>query len=194
MRYVIGILIVMVLGFTSCDGRKTKNQALNESVDNFKKSVTIQVDEFVPEKYAEREVDTTLFNGFKIKIKHYTDMDNSVLFSKIKDTINYQTYYRNFKFDVMVEKDNKFIYKKSFNKTEANKILGYEPNLNRSSPFYNFEKLSVLQSIKVNYDITSTNEVAIDIVYAIPNTNKKALHQLIIDEHGKANFVHIKNI
>ena len=109
MRIFLGILLITVLGFTSCEGRISKTQALEKDIKEFQDSVSIQVDVYKPKNYLEREVDTTLSNGFRVKIKTYTDMDNNVLFTKIKDTINYQKYYRNFKFEILVEKSGKYL-------------------------------------------------------------------------------------
>ena len=192
MRNILGLLLIIVLGFTSCEGRITKNQALVEDIEEFKKTVSVQVDIYKPENYIERQVDTTLSNGFRIKIKAYTDMDNSVLFTKIKDTINYQTYYRNFKFDILVEKDSKVIYNKSFDKQKVNKAFKFNTNLAKGSELYNFDKLSILNAIQVDDD-PSINTVAIDVVYAIPETDKVSYHKILINDKGKANFIQTEN-
>lgn len=190
MRNLLGVLLIIIIGFTSsCEGRKTKNQALAEDIEEFKKTVNVQVEVYMPENYAERKVDTTLSNGFRVKIKAYTDMDNSVLFTKIKDTINYQTYYRNFKFDILVEKDNKVIYNKSFDKQKANKAFKFNSNLVKGSELYNFDKIAILNAIQVDDDPSYTNMVAIDVMYAIPETDKLSHHKILINDKGKANFI-----
>lgn len=189
MRNILGLLLIIVLGFTSCEGRITKNQALAKDIEEFNKTVSVQIDVYKPESYTERQVDTTLSNGFKVKIKAYTDMDNSVLFTKIKDTINYQTYYRNFKFDILVEKDNKVIYNKSFDKQKANKVFKFNANLTKGSQLYNFNKLAILNAIQVDDDPSYTNMVSIDVMYAIPETDKVSHHKILINDKGKANFI-----
>ncbi len=105
MRNLLGLLLIFVIGLMSCEGRKTQKQALSEGIEVFKKEASLEVDLYQPETYAEREVDTLLSNGYRIKIKTSTDMENNVLFTKIKDTVNYQTYYRNYKFKISVEKE-----------------------------------------------------------------------------------------
>lgn len=189
MRNILGLLLFIVLAFTGCEGRITKNQALAKDIEEFNKTVSIQIDVYKPESYTERQVDTTLSNGFRVKIKAYTDMDNSVLFTKIKDTINYQTYYRNFKFDILVEKDNKIIYNKSFDKQKANTAFNFKANLLKESELYNFNKLAILNTIQVDDDPSYTNTVAIDVMYAIPETDKVSHHKILINDKGKANFI-----
>lgn len=189
MRNIFGVLLIIVLGFTSCEGRITKNQALAKDIEEFNKTVSLEIDVYKPESFTERQVDTTLSNGFRVKIKAYTDMDNSVLFTKIKDTINYQTYYRNFKFDILVEKNNKVIYNKSFDKQKANKAFNFNSNLLKGSELYNFDKLAILNAIQLDDDPSYTNTVAIDVMYAIPETDKVAHHKILINDKGKANFI-----
>ena len=193
MRIFLGILLIIVLGFTSCEGRISKTQALEKDIKEFQDSVSIQVDIYKPKNYLEREVDTTLSNGFRVKIKAYTDMDNSILLTKIKDTINYQTYYRNFKFDILVEKDNKVIYNKSFDKEKANKAFKFNPNLVKGSELYNFDKLAILNAIQVDDAPRYINMVAIDVMYAIPETDKVSNHKILINDKGKANFIQTEN-
>ena len=192
MKHLLGLLLLLTIGFTSCEGKKTKHQALSESIEEFKTSVSFETNVYIPETYLEHEVDTLMRNGFRVKIKTYSDMTNSVQFSKIKDTINYQTYYRNFKFDVSVTKDEKVIYIESFDKKKVNEAFNYNANLVSGSELYNFDTLAVLKSIQVNDDPTYTNEVLIDIMYAIPESDRSASHRLCIDAKGKSNIVQVE--
>ncbi|WP_178988759.1 hypothetical protein [Winogradskyella schleiferi] len=190
MKHLLGLLLLLT-AFTSCEGRKTQRQALSESIEEFKKAVNIETIVYIPETYIEQDVDTLMSNGFRVKIKTYADMSNAVRFSNIKDTINYQTYYRNFKFDINVTKDDKVIYNKSFNKKKVNKAFKYKGNLVSGSDLYNFDTLAVLKSIQVNDDPSYTNMVLIDIMYAIPETDRFASHRLFIDEKGKSHIVQL---
>lgn len=187
MKKVLGLLLLFAIGFTSCEGRKTSRQALSESIEEFKKNINFETSVYIPKTYLEHEVDTLMSNGYRVKIKTYSDMASSVLFTKIKDTINYQTYYRNFKFDISVTKDNKLIYSERFDKQKVNKIFNYNANLVSGSPLYNFDKLAVLKSIQVNDDPSYKNRVLIDILYAIPETDRFASHTLSINENGEWN-------
>ena len=186
---ILSIAMVLLLGFTNCEGRKTQHQALSEDIEEYNKTVNIEIDVFIPEIYMEREVDTVLHNGYRVKIKTYIDMENSVLYTKIKDTINYQTHYRNYKFDILVEKDGKEIFNRSFNKQKTNEALGFKSNLVRESELNGFDKLSILKSIQVDDDPTNTNTVVIDIIYGIPETERISYHKLMINEEGHANFI-----
>ena len=192
MRHLLGLLLLLTVAFTSCEGRKTQRQALSESIEEFKKTVHFETKVYIPETYLEQEVDTLMSNGFRVKIKTYSDMSNAVRFSKIKDTINYQTHYRNFKFDVSVIKDNEEIYNETFNKEKVNEAFNYHKNLVSGSDLYNFDTLAVLKSIHVNDDPTYTNMVLINITYAIPESERSSSHTLFIDDKGKSNIVQIQ--
>lgn len=189
MKQLILFLFIIGIGFSSCEGRKTQNQALSESIEEFKKTVNFETNIYIPETYIEQEVDTIMSNGFRVKIKTYSDLSNAVRFSKIKDTINYQTHYRNFKFDISVSKGDKEIYNQSFDKQKVNKVFNYSANLVSGSDLYNFNTLAVLNSINVNDDPSYTNMVLIDIRYVIPESDKYATHRLFIDNKGNSNVV-----
>lgn len=191
MKHLLVLLLLLAIGLTSCEDKKTKYQALSESIEAFKKTVTLETNVYIPESYMEREVDTLMSNGFRVKIKTYPDMVNSVRFSKIKDTVNHQTHYRNFKFDLSVTKDDKLIYSETFDKQKVNKTLNYSSNLVLGSDLHNFDTLAVLKSIEVNDDPSYTNVAVIDIMYAIPESDRIASHRLFIHEKGTADIVQI---
>ena len=191
LRTLFAIITFCIIIF-SCEGRKTQNQALKESIEAFKKKVNFETHVYIPETYFEREVDTFLNNGYRVKIKTYSDMSNSVLFSKIKDTINYQTHFRNFKFEISVEKANELIYHESFNKIKVNEAFNYKADLSSSSELYNFDKLAVLKSIEVSDDPSFTDTVVINIMYAIPETDRYASHSLVINEKGISNSLQLE--
>lgn len=192
MKKVFGLLLLLIIGFTSCEGRRNSSQALSESIEEFRKTATIEVDVFVPETYLEQEVDTILSNGYRVRIKTFIDEDNNVLFSKIKDTINYQTYYRNYKFNISVIKNGKLIYNETFNKKRVNKDFNYNEALKSDALLADFYKLAVLKSIQVNHDPSLKNKVGIDILYSIPESERYASHTLLIDEKGKSNIINVE--
>ncbi|NRD22519.1 hypothetical protein HNV10_04660 [Winogradskyella litoriviva] len=192
MKHLFLILVLSSIIFASCEGKKTQSEALLDSIEDFKKTVNLESNVYIPETYIEHEVDTIMSNGYHVKIKTYSDMSNAVRFSKIKDTINYQTYYRNFKFDISVAKDDKEIYNESFDKQKINKVFNYKTDLEYNSDLYNFDKLAILKAINVNDDPSYINMVLIDIMYAIPESNRLASHKLFINDKGKLNIVQVE--
>lgn len=191
MKHFLGLLFIITIAFTSCEGRKTSHQALAESIEEFKKTANLEVDVFIPESYFEKEVDTVLHNGFKVKIKTFTDLEHSVDFSKIKDTINYQTHYRNFKFEISIKKDNKVIYNEHFNKERVNKDFNNSNNTKEGLISPDFDKLAVLKSIQINDDPSFITNVKIDILYTIPESDKHVGFTLVVDDKGRSNILHV---
>ena len=192
MKNLLGLFLIIAVISTSCDGRKSQSEALTESIKEFSEKVTLQKDVYKPNDYIERQTDTLLSNGFRVKIKAYTDLNNSVVFTHIKDTINYNTYYRNFKIDISVSKNNKVIFNESIDKQKAIKFFNYKSTLLPDAEFYNFDKLAVLKSVEVNADPVNTNVVAIEFLYAIPESERFASHTLIIDETGKSTILPVE--
>lgn len=178
----LSFVLIVIIAFTSCEGRKTKSQALSEDIEEFRKTVTVEIPVYEPESYMEREVDTLLHSGYRVKIKTFSDMENTVRVTQIKDTINYQTYYRNFKFLISVEKNGKTIYNDQFDKKRVNKLFRFENP--ESSDLKDFNELGVLKSIEFNENYSTSESIEIDIMYAIPNTNKVTLHTIIINDEG----------
>jgi hypothetical protein len=189
MKYILYLFIVTIIVFTSCEGRKTSHEALLESIEKYDKEVTVEKSLYIPEFYSEREVDTLISNGFRVKIKTYSDMNNSVVFTKIKDTINYRTHYRNFKFDILVKKDGKIVYQESFDKEKVNKEFGYKSDLDSNSLIYKFNELAILKSVQLETDNYSNDAINISIAYAIPNRDFIDWHKFRIDKKGKREFI-----
>lgn len=184
MRKLLGLFIVLIVALTSFEVLKTQSQALSEDIKVFTESVDISLDVYEPEAYVERETDTILSNGYHIKIKTYADMDHSVLFTKIKDTLNYQTYYRNFKFDILVEKDGKTIYNNQFDKRKINKLFRFDSVTKSNIQDYDFDKLGVLKSVQFKDSLDSSQGITIEVLYTIPETDRYSLHTLLIDKNG----------
>jgi hypothetical protein len=111
-------------------------------------------------------------------------MDHSVLFTKIKDTLNYRTYYRHFKFDILVEKDGKTIYNNQFDKRKINKLCRFDSVTKSNIQDYDFDKLGVLKSVQFKDSLDSSQGITIEVLYTIPETDRYSLHTLLINKNG----------
>ncbi len=111
-------LILLTIIFISCDGRNRKhktNRAIlieNKLLDSFSQRVT-----YFPESYTEISTDTILSNGFKVKIKSYTDMQNNVLNEFEEGSIHFKHYYREYNTDIEIVKNEKVIFSDTINKS-----------------------------------------------------------------------------
>ncbi len=178
MKFLLStFLLILVVCSASCDGRdrvyKTNTDVLKENklLDSFSENVT-----FIPDTYTQVVTDTILSNGFRIKIETYSDMKESILNTVTSDAIIHKKYYREFKSNVVVYKDDKEILSKQIDK-----------------PFFakNFETLNtasdnlVLSSVFVDQEIqTNNDETKIDVNYYHPINNYYLNFRIIVNETG----------
>ena len=116
MNKLLFLVLITTITIFSCEGRKSKADALKESVTKFKDSLgTLEIVEFIPEKYAEVKTDSILSNGFSISIKTYTNMKNSVIVKHKIDTITYINHHRDWISEVKVKTKDILIFNENIN-------------------------------------------------------------------------------
>ena len=187
--FYIFVILTTTIVFTSCDGRKSQRKILSESVEKFNKTNTFEYNVFKPISLLETTVDSMLQNGYRVKIKTYTDTKNSVVITSTNDNRKQKTSYRNYKFDITVEKQGKLIFNDSFDKLKANKLFDFKTNLDKTSRLHDFYKSSVLQYIALRDEPSSKNKILIDVVYAIPETDRYIEKTILIKDDGTINSI-----
>lgn len=177
MKNFILILVLIAISFTSCDGRKSKSESLKEAVKEFNDTIgPIEVIKYFPETYAETLTDTILSNGFKIKIKAFTDMTSNYLNEFTKDTILNKYYYRNYIADVIVYKNETEVFNKRINNSFF---------INYDESFTSLLKDKVLNGFWINEKyVQSNNNIIIDFLFCKPETQSCIYFELYIDEKG----------
>ena len=184
MRNSIGLLLILIVGFTSCEGRKTSKSALTESIKEFKISNTIISEKYIPKTYIEVSVDTILSNGFRVITKTFTNMKSNVIRTVKKDSITKNELHRDIESLVTVEFKNQIIFEKTITKDF---IINSSNNLNVKLNTF------ILEGTWVNQDITSSeNTVNIDIQYCSISNNECENFNLIINKFGDFNLHSIK--
>lgn len=162
------LIIVTITTFSACDGRDRMHMSAqevlqeNQLLDSFSENIT-----YIPETYSEVVTDTLLSNGFRIKIKTYTDMQNGIIDSvMVKDAITTKTIKREFLSEVTVFKDNKEIFVKTINKTLFSDIDDYHEAILKDM---------TLANVWVNqFPIADQDVAQIEIdYYRNPNTYKQ---------------------
>ena len=182
-RFVILLVFVSIgIASVSCDGRdrvyKTNTEILKENklLDSFSESIT-----YIPRNYTQVETDTILSNGFRIKIETYSDMDQGVLNTVTTDAIVHKKYYREFKSNIIVYKDDKKILSTQIDKSLfSNKFNNLYPSM---------ENL-VLSSVRVDQGIQDKkDETKIDINYYNPITDYYFNFKIIVNDSGEYNIL-----
>ena len=171
--------VIILVAISSCDGRKSSQQALKEAVVEFKQEVPIQIDEYFPSEYFESYNDTILDSGYHVHIKTVPDLENEVVLTVIKDTINYQKHYRNFKIDIELRTDQGNLIKEHFTKERIN-LLVRESHRN----YRQFSNEMVLKAVNINYLESTSKAVVFDLLYHLPETDKTSELKLSLSQNA----------
>lgn len=170
MNKLVVLIFTVLVAFLSCDGRdrvkKTNAQIQSESnlFQTFKKQVT-----FFPENYTETTTDTILSNGFRVKIKNYTDMNHSVLGYTSVNSIKSKQYYREVISEIEVFNNDKIIFKNNINEDFL---------LENKSNYVNTEiYIDELKSLQ-------TNTLQLIASHCIPNTKDCNTYRIAINTSG----------
>ncbi|GAA4808830.1 hypothetical protein [Litoribaculum gwangyangense] len=176
------ILLLLAISIFGCHNNKTKQDTLNESISKFVNSLKpVEIVEFIPKEYTQVISDTILSNGFRVKIKSYTNMEKSVHKTIINDNyINQNNNYRDWISEVKIEKDGKLIWSETINddfflKNEIQK------------------ELFLSKAININVRVDEENSIKKDSItliagYFDPFENHAVLFNLEIDVMGNHNL------
>ncbi|MFH6769406.1 hypothetical protein V8G56_11705 [Gaetbulibacter aquiaggeris] len=178
MKHLTFIIFLISFVLISCDGRskiyKSNQEILKEHglYEAFSERIN-----YIPESYLETSTDTILSNGYEIKIKSYTDMNNSLLNTYTKNNIQHKNYYRNINSSITIIKNNQEILSKLINK-EA--LITCDKSLEKMI------QNKILQGVWINeYASIINNKVIINVLFVEPGTNKNINYSLEFDAQGK---------
>ncbi|MBU2940107.1 hypothetical protein KO494_11210 [Lacinutrix sp. C3R15] len=187
MNRILMVLLFLCVSFINCDGRdkakRTAQQDFRDStiLNTFNGSI-----KYFPEKYTEVVTDTTLSNGFKINIKTYTDMNNSVLNTFKTGTIKNKHYYRDAISNIKVSKNGEIIFSERIDKSF---FLKLDKSLKDYFKVANLTGVW-LQDEKENLK----NSISIYIMFAKPETDYYMLNKMTIDTKGKYTIEEIEQV
>lgn len=174
---IIPLLILpIIIAFCSCESRQTKNDLLQKSISKYKNDFKlIEVKNYYPKAYNEIITDTLLSNGYRVKIKTFTDMNNAVSVVSKTSTIYQTDYYRQVTSEVVVFKNNKLIFNKSFNSNFLKQHI-FE-NKNSNNFINNYVYVDEAASINSNKLVLIASQIS-------PKSNIKDIYKIEIDETG----------
>ena len=176
MKYVLIFIIAFSSFFMSCDGRMSRNEALQNAVSEFNgKQARMLSITYFPREYTEIVTDTIIENAVKIRIKNYALMDENVLISS-QDNPPQLKYQRRFESDIIVHYASGVLFKIHLNaKTFQD---------NDHSLFWNN---ATLEHAWVNQEESNGKNVSIMVSFVNPETKLYRLYQLRIDKTGTCN-------
>lgn len=172
------LFIVTIITFSSCNGRNRKNKTNeevlkeNKLLDSFTENI-----KYIPETYTEFETDTILSNGFRVKIKTYTEMSDYVLNEFTIDTIKYKFYYRNYTGKLDVDYNNSPILEQTIDKAYLNKAKERE-----------FWDDAIMAGIEIDELNSTKKEVYITVLYCIPESEICKEFIITVNKEGSTNL------
>jgi hypothetical protein len=184
MKYSVLILCICSIACLSCSGNTTKYDSLKEAIVTFKHdNKTVKPISIFPELYAEVQNDTTLSNGYRVKIKNFTNMDKLVALPIISPFDNTQ-HFREISSEITVYKNNKIIYKDVI----SNTISEYFDHTKTNIKHYLNNGISVDEAASL-----AQNKVIIITSNSVPVSRKNNYYRLSIDARGNSKLKKIEN-
>ncbi len=176
MKKSILLIVLIAIGFYSCDRRGSHRENLQKSISEFnQKQTNIDIVSYYPEAYTEIKTDTLISNSFKVSIKNYSKMDSQILVNsetdKKKTKLN---YHRVFESEIHIASNSKTI----FNTTIS--ALDFKDT---SQPeFWNH---ATLEHVWVNQETSNDNEINLGVSIINPKNNAYKLYELVVNTKGK---------
>ncbi|PWK17150.1 hypothetical protein [Xanthomarina spongicola] len=171
MKKFICLLLLISIAFVSCDGRKTQNDLLNKAITEFNnKEANLETFTIYPREYTEVITDTLISNKVNVRIKNFTSLNETVL---IASTENQTSYHRVFKSEISIKSDNKNILKATINAEDF------------ANPEEIFWNNATLQQVWVNQDLTTVEEINLDMSFINPLDKSYKLYRMSVNQDGQ---------
>ena len=182
MKNLLGLLLLLIICITSCEGRKTQSQALAESIEVFKKDTIFKDITYTPETYQEFNIDSLLSNGFRVKIKTYSDMNNSSLLEEYKkEATIYKKFYRQHISELKIYYNNALIATKTITKS-----------LFTNKKDLDFWSKAILGNVSINGLKSTGDKLTLNIYYCIPESEICKDFLIIFDKEGRFTLEELK--
>ena len=173
-KYLPILFLAIIVALSSCDGRdKANRNAQNDLLENKVLDSFNDVIKHFPEEYVEVVTDTVLNNGFHIKIKTFTNMEDIILNEFEADSVKYKHFYRNYVGEVTVLLNETLILNKKINKSLFKDL----------TPDFNWEA-SIMGPIAINQENSNAKQVQLDVYYCLADSENCKDYKIIIDKSG----------
>ena len=176
MKNFFIIIVLMSFVFVNCDGRKSKSEALKESIAKFKKNQSaVETVYYYPTEYTEVVTYTLISNKVNVYIKNYSLLNKSISIS-VEDHTNdtNKTEHRIFESEVLVSAPNKEILKMHISAEKFKSMY--------SDDFWNH---ATLQHVWVNQELSTSEDIQLDMSFINPSDHSFKLYRMSVDSHGK---------
>lgn len=180
MKYILLLFTLSAMVLTSCDGRQSSTESLQQSISEFnQKQTPLELISFYPKEYTEVETDTIMSNNLRVNIKNYSLMNQEVILHKktIGNNKDIQ-YHRAFESEIIVYNTNQKIYTTTIN--------AYQFQNKDKSSFWNN---ATLEHVWVNQETSGLDWVNLEITFIDPQTHAYRVYEMTINQNGKENTI-----
>jgi hypothetical protein len=185
-KIVVFIPIILLLILTSCDGRKSKIDRINDAVSEFNNNNNqrlIDIKDYYPEQYTETKTDSIISKTFRVYVKNYSLMNQEVLIKQsIKNRSKTSQFHRVFESEIIVAVNDKIIYSKHIS---VEKFRDFE-----STAFWNN---AILEHVWVNQEHSNTENLSLSISLINPKNKAFKLYEILIDKSGNERLILIED-
>ncbi len=185
MKHLLLFIVLIGLGFTSCEGRRSHHESLNKSIKEFKEKSTVQATRFIPETLNKVVTDTVMSNGKHVRLKAFTDMENSIVkTSKEQDNIILKKYYREVITQVTIIDKGRVLFRQTIDKS-----LILKNDISRAS----FINASTCIGIWLDEFKSLGSDTVLLTTYLEPETQEKAHYNIIIKPSGDFHIIPVSD-
>lgn len=170
---LIAILSIICL---SCDGRRTKKEALAQAISEFNQNNSVlETFAYQPEKPVHITTDTLISNNLRVHITNYSLLNEQILISnKTETNLKEFKFQRVFESEVIVSKASKDIF--------STHISAKQFKLSDPDRFWDN---ATLEHVWVNQELSTDVDIKLDISFINPKDNAYKLYRMSINAIGK---------
>lgn len=180
MKKFLGVILIITVVCFSCDGRQTKKESLQKAVSEFNlKTSPLSTVTYTPEAYVEIVTDTLIANAVSVQIKNYALMDAQILIPK--DVPGHQHYQRVFESEIRITTASKKIVHTHISAQQFRAV--------ENDPFWEH---ATLQHAWVNQELSSVEDITLDISFMNPLTSAFKLYRMSINAQGQQTMTKIE--
>ncbi|OBX25044.1 hypothetical protein LX77_00807 [Gelidibacter algens] len=176
MKNLLVLVALVSIVCLSCDSRKTKKESLEQAVSAFNlKTTPVQSATYHPESYVEIVTDTIISNSVQVRIKNYSLLDEQILISDATNGVTKKVnYQRVFESDISVFTATKDILNTHISAKQISAI--------DADPFWDN---ATLQHAWVNQELSTAEDIKLDITFINPIDDTHKLYRMSIDSNGQ---------
>lgn len=181
MKNLFFIIAIVSIVFTSCDGRKSKNVALTQSVMEFnQKESNLELITYYPKEYTEVVTDTILSNQVKVHIRNYS-LDNEAILISDESAPKKIKYHRIFESDVLITSPSRELFKTHISAIQFASTYSDE-----------FWDNATLQHVWLNEELSTPQYIQLEMSFINPRNESYKLYRMSVDHFGQQRIILIE--